>query len=334
MGLVAVVGFVGVAGPWSAVARAGADNGASVASKLDALATSQERDTSALTTKRVTAVKSNPPPTTAPVKGSSNGLTLPGGVPPVVPNPVPAEPINAVLFGDSTAWTAALALQGMGAAWKVNLINASHIGCGIAPGVGAGDGDQAPVKYGECWTWPKEWQQTVQVQKPDISLVVLGRWETVNRKVGNVVMHIGQPVYDKLLKSEFEKAVSVLGSAGGKVALATAPCYLRPERPDGTRYPQDDCARVRDFNKIVWQVASEHPSNVMVLDLYQFFSPDGKWHLDIDGHQVRDRDGIHFNIYGGRYLAPVFLGGIRELLGLPSTPSAPTTVKLTQRTGG
>ena len=342
-GLVAVVGFVGVAGPWSAVARAGADNGASVASKLDSLAQAQERDSSALTKKRVTAIKASPTPvatapvatpTNGPATGSSDGQKLPGGVPPAVPNPVPAEPVNAVLFGDSTAWTAALALQGLGAAWKVNLINASHIGCGIAPGVGAGDGDQAPVKYGECWTWPQEWQQTVQVQKPDISLVVLGHWETVNRKVGNVVMHIGQPVYDNLLKAEFEKVVSVLGSAGGKVALATAPCYLRPERPDGTYWPQDDCTRVQDFNKIVWQVAAEHPSNVVVLDLYQFFSPDGKWHLDINGHQVRDRDGIHFNINGGQYLAPVFLGGLRQLLGLPAIPSAATTVKLTPQTGG
>ena len=328
--LVAAVGLVGVAGPWSAVARAGGGNGASVASKLDSLAKVQERDSSALTKKRVTAVK----PTTPSVTSTSTAEKLPGGAPAVVPNPVPAEPVNAVLFGDSTAWTAALALQGMGPAWKVNLINASHIGCGIAPGVGAGDGDQAPVKYGECWTWPQDWLKTVQVQKPDISLVVLGHWETVNRKVGNVVMHIGQPVYDNLLKAQFEKVVSVLGSAGGKVALATAPCYLRPERPDGTYWPQDDCTRVQDFNKIVWQVAAEHPSNVVVLDLYQFFSPDGKWHLDIDGHQVRDPDGIHFNINGGKYLAPVFLGGIRELLGLPETPSAPVKVKLTPATGG
>ena len=56
---------------------------------------------------------------------------------------------------------------------------------------------------------------------------------------------------------------------------------------------------MQDFNKIVWAVAAEHPTNVVVLDLYQFFSPDGKWHLDIGGHQVRDPDGIHFNINGG-----------------------------------
>jgi hypothetical protein len=242
--------------------------------------------------------------------------------------------LNVLLVGDSTAWSADLALQDRAYAWKVNLINAARIGCGIAPGAGAGDGDQAPVKYGECWNWPTQWQQTVAVQRPDISLVVLGHWEVVNRNVNGKVMHIGQPVYDNLLKAQFEKAVQVLGSAGGKVALATAPCYLRPERPDGSFWPQDNCQRVRDFNKIVWAVAAEHPSNVVVLDLYQFFSPDGKWHLDIGGHQVRDPDGIHFNIYGGEYLAPVFLGGIRQLEGLPLIPQNPPVIKVTAADGG
>ena len=164
--------------------------------------------------------------------------------------------------------------------------------------------------------------------------MVLGHWEVVDRNVDGKVMHIGQPVYDNLLHTELEKVVSVLGSAGGKVALATAPCYLRPERPDGSRYPQDDCRRVQDFNKLIWQVAAEHPTNVVVLDLYQYFSPDGKWHLSIGGHQVRDPDGIHFNLDAGDALAPVFLGGLRELLGLPLIPQSPPDLKLSATTGG
>ncbi len=142
------------------------------------------------------------------------------------------------------------------------------------------------------------------MQRPDVSLLVLGHWEVVNRNVNGKVMHVGQPAYDTLLRAELEKSVAVLGSAGGKVALATAPCYLRPERADGTRYPQDDCRRVQDFNKLIWSVAAAHPLNVVVLDLYQYFSPDGRWHLDIGGHQVRDRDGIHFNPNAGEWLAP------------------------------
>ena len=345
LALVAAFGFVAVAGSWSVVPRAaGTSDRAAFASRLDSVAKQQEAMADELTRKPVAAAAPSqaPPvvttpsasPSPVPIVRPGQAQTLPNGVPVVPPNPVPAEPINMLVVGDSTAFTAAAALENVASAWKFTLIDGARIGCGIAPGVGAGDGDQAPVKYGECWDWPQRWQQTVAVQKPAVSLVVLGHWEVVNRRVGNTVMHVGQPTYDRLLKAEFEKAVAVLGSQGGKVALATAPCYLRPERPDGTRYPQDDCSRVQDFNKIVWAVAAEHPSNVVVLDIYQFFSPDGKWHLDIGGHQVRDVDGIHFDIDAGQYLAPVFLGGIRELLGLPLIPQAPPVVKLNSQTGG
>jgi peptidoglycan/LPS O-acetylase OafA/YrhL len=334
VGLVGVIMLAGIAGPWSVLPRASGANDANFASKLDAMAQKQNAETQRLIRQRVTLPKKPvPTPAPPPVYSKTPGQ-LPNGVPYVPPNPVPAEPLNVLLVGDSTAWSANLALQDRAYAWKINLINAARIGCGIAPGAGAGDGDQAPVKYGECWNWPQEWQQTVAVQRPDVSLVVLGHWEVVNRNVNGKVVHIGQPGYDNLLKAQFEKAVQVLGSAGGKVALATAPCYLRPERPDGTYWPQDDCRRVQDFNKIVWAVAAEHPLNVVVLDLYQFFSPDGKWHLDIGGHQVRDSDGIHFNIDGGEYLAPVFLGGLRELMGLPLIPQNPPAIKVTAATGG
>ncbi len=329
VGLVAVVGLIGVAGPWSAVPRAG-DGGsrAAFASKLDSLAKRQEEHSATLSRQRVVL----PRPTPAPVTLSSNpGVAR--GVPAAV-GQVPSDPFSMVVVGDSTAFSAALALQDRAYAWKIYLQDASRVGCGIAPGTGAGAGDQAPVRYGECWDWPQRWQQTVAVQRPAVSLMVLGHWEVVDRNVNGKVMHIGQPVYDNLLRAELEKAVSVLGSQGGKVALATAPCYQRPERADGARFPQDDCRRVQDFNKLIWAVAAAHPTNVMVLDLYQYFSPDGRWHLSIGGHQVRDHDGIHFDADAGEWLAPVFLGGIRTLLGLPAIPQAPPLIKVSATNGG
>jgi peptidoglycan/LPS O-acetylase OafA/YrhL len=346
--LVCIVGGVTVVGPWAVLPQAGDDNSrpASFSSaKLDDLARKQADLSQALTRRRVTPLPSpspSPPPTPVPTQTPSPAPTAPSGPAPTLPNnqpviplnPVPAEPLNVLVVGDSTAWTAALALEDQAPAWKVNLTDGARVGCGIAPGIGAGDGDQAPVKYGECWNWPQLWAQTVAVQRPDVSLLVVGHWETVNRNVNGKVMHIGQPAYDKLLKAELERSVSVLSSAGGKVALATAPCYQRPERPNGTYWPQDNCRRSQAFNTLIWQVAAEHAATVVVLDLYNFFSPDGKWHLDIGGHQVRDVDGIHFNVDGGQWLAPEFLGGLRMLMGLSLFPMPAPKVSLNAETGG
>ena len=343
-GVVSLVAIAGVAGPWSAVPRnATGDQGSTFASKLDSLAQRQDSSVNALTRKRPNARKrptTNATPTVTtptyapPASLSAGTPPLPKGFPISPPNPVPANPLNALIVGDSTAFSASLAVWNYAYSWGVQLENGSRIGCGIAPGVGAGPGDQAPVSYGQCWNWPQLWSNIVAAQRPDVSLLMVGRWEVVDRKVGKTVMHIGQPAYDQLLKSQFEKAVSILGSQGGKVALTTAPCFQRPEHPDGSRWPQDDCRRVQAFNRIIWSVAEEHPSNVVVLDLYQFFSPDGRWHLDIDGHQVRDPDGLHYNIYGGQWLAPVFLGGLRTLMGMPVLPVPQPQVHLTAQTGG
>ena len=49
---------------------------------------------------------------------------------------------------------------------------------------------------------------------------------------------------------------------------------------------------------------------------------------------MRDPDGIHFNVDGGEWLAPVFLGGIRELMGLPQLPSNPVVAHVGAATGG
>jgi peptidoglycan/LPS O-acetylase OafA/YrhL len=329
-GLLGVVAAAGITGPWLAVPR-GAESAdrAAFASRLDVLARRQEQRSVALSRKA-----SAPLPRPTPVVVEPPPPPLPGGVPAQPPNVVPAEPLNALIVGDSTALAAAVAVEDQTTVWKVNVVDAARIGCGIAPGTGAGDGDQAPVSYGQCWDWPQRWADTVAVQRPDVSLLMVGRWEVVNRNVDGKVMHVGQPAYDKLMRAEFERAVSVLGSQGGKVALATAPCFQRPERPDGSRWPQDDCRRVQAFNRIVWSVAAAHSANVVVLDLYQFFSPDGRWHLSIGGHQVRDLDGLHYNIHGGKYLAPVFLGDLRVLMGLPLIPQPPPHVALTPLTGG
>ncbi len=174
------------------------------------------------------------------------------------------------------------------------------------------------MKYGECWDWAQRWQQTVSAQRPDVSLMVLGHWEVVNRNVDGKVMHVGQPVYDNLLKAQLEKAVSVLGSEGGKVALATAPCYLRPERADGTLLPAGRLppgAGLQQADLGGRRGAPDERRGARPLPVLQ---PRRQVAPVIGGHQVRDPDGIHFNIDGGQgVVAGLPRWDLRELLGLP-----------------
>ena len=84
--------------------------------------------------------------------------------------------------------------------------------------------------------------------------------------------------------------------------MATEPYNRRGEQPDGTLYPEDDPARVDDWNGIVANTLAAHPS-VAKLDLNKKLCPDGQFTWSVDGVQVRS-DGVHLSQAGVTWLAP------------------------------
>ncbi len=114
-------------------------------------------------------------------------------------------------------------------------------------------------------------------------------------------MKIGEPEFDAYLKSEFDLGVRILQSQGGRVLLATTPCYHMREKADGTQV--DETAAVARFNQIVREVAADHPGTG-VLDLYSDVCPGGQFEGARGGVQLREDDGIHITPAGGQLLAP------------------------------
>jgi lysophospholipase L1-like esterase len=96
--------------------------------------------------------------------------------------------------------------------------------------------------------------------------------------------------------------VSVLGSTGAKVVIATEPYNRRGEQPDGSLYPEDDPSRVDRWNQLVAAEIVAAPT-VSQLDLNQKLCPDGQFTWDVDGVQVRS-DGVHLSTDGVHWLAP------------------------------
>ena len=68
------------------------------------------------------------------------------------------------------------------------------IGCGVVRG--------GPYRYSgvsleqkpECDAWPERWAQRIGYDRPDVVLMVIGRWETVDRKWNGNWAHIGNPI--------------------------------------------------------------------------------------------------------------------------------------------
>jgi hypothetical protein len=105
------------------------------------------------------------------------------------------------------------------------------------------------------------------------------------------------------LRSELELAITVAGTGGARVLLATQPYNRRGEQLDGSLYPEDEPQGVTDWNRLLRDVASRHP-NVTVVDLGDRVSPEGRFAWTVGGTQVRS-DGLHLTPSGVQeWIAP------------------------------
>ncbi len=158
--------------------------------------------------------------------------------------------------------------------------------------------DQKP----ECETWPSRWSAQVAADQPDVALLIIGRWETVDRVNEGRWTHIGDPAFDAYLAGELQRALDILGATGIRVAIATVPYSHRGEKPDGTLYPEDQPERVDQWNTLLRRTIGQRP-NVSILDLNRKLCPDGVYTAKVDGIQVRS-DGVHLTPEGVQWLTP------------------------------
>jgi hypothetical protein len=230
------------------------------------------------------------------------------------PTPAAARPLKIVFLGDSVAKTTAAALVPMSGAYGITVDNRGILGCGVARTV--------PFRYfGKhydavppgCETWPETWRAAVEADQPDVAVVLVGRWELMDRVIGSRWSAIGAPDFDSDVAASLDTAVAAAAATGGRVVLATTPYYQRGLRPDGGLWPEDVPARVDRFNELLRATAARHPG-VAVVELGGRLSVDGRLAMKIDGVRVRT-DGVHVAPEAGHLLAPWLLPQLRALAG-------------------
>jgi len=206
---------------------------------------------------------------------------------------------TVAVFGDSVAWTLMRYLPPT-PGWAFS--NYTTIGCGIARGGPyRAAGETLPQKP-ECDTWPRRWTQRINHDRPDVVLLMIGRWEVVDRKIEGRWTHVGEPAYDAYLREELNRALDILGSTGAKIVVTTEPYNRRGEQPDGSLYPEDQPKRIDAWNNLLRGVAKSRP-NVTVLDLNRKLGPNGVYTNRVDGIRMR-MDGVHPTPEAVEWLTP------------------------------
>ena len=220
-------------------------------------------------------------------------------------DPIPRGERRTLLVGDSVAQTVGLGLGPFLAEHGIELVNRAELGCGALPHGEILDQGKVATHRPECAAMFDQWERFVEEYRPDSAIVLLGRWEVMDRKVDGRWSRIGEPAFDRLVTDALGDAVDRFRRHGVAVVLATAPYYDSGEQADGDEWPQDDPTRVDRFNRLVRAVARETGSEV--LELNALLADAGRFTQRLDGVKVRWDDGVHITPEGGRRLGPAAL---------------------------
>ena len=231
------------------------------------------------------------------------------------------NPIRFLLVGDSVQVTAWEGLEiDSKSIYGVDVIDGGDLGCDLSPYPSLLQGairyPPPPGKPGiNCAQWQRVWKQEVTTFRPQVAGILIGRFELADHLYRGVWVHVGQPAWDSVLLGELDQLVGLLSSGGAHVAIFTFP-YIDPpyEQPNGDPWPENLPSRVDAWNRLLVQVAADHPNVTTVINLNRILDPDGAFAMTIDGVEVRDSDdGIHISKAGGEWLQPLLLPEIARL---------------------
>ena len=255
---------------------------------------------------------------------------------------VAGPPVKVLLFGDSVALTLGLGLgeQSTQDKYDYQLTDRGILGCGVVDGpqvelmgtrydtpLACGGSGVTPGGAAVNEPWPDQWRDAITQDKPNVVVLLAGRWEVVDRQYNGKWTNILNPTYAAYVKSQLEQASQLVTATGAHMVFLTAPCTDEGEQPDGDAWPEDSPARLAVYNKLVREVAAEHPTTDSAVDLFGAACPGKKFATKVGGVTIRDTDGVHFTAAGGVYVAPkimpaIVAAGRAQMAGSATTTSA------------
>jgi hypothetical protein len=211
----------------------------------------------------------------------------------------PHRPFTVSVFGDSIGWTL---MHFLPPTPGFQFVDHTVIGCSLVRGGPYSYLGQILDQKSECESWPGTWRSEIAIDQPDAILLIVGRWETVDRVNEGKWTHIGDPAFDSYISGELGRAVDILTASGAPLTVTNLPYSRRGERPDGSVWPEDQPERVKEWNALLGKTIG-HRAGVRILDLNKKLCPDGVYTADVKGIQVRS-DGVHLTAEGVQWLTP------------------------------
>ncbi|MFF5232409.1 acyltransferase family protein [Dactylosporangium sp. NPDC000521] len=232
------------------------------------------------------------------------------GAPMARPGRKPGKLPRVAFFGDSVAWTVGSYLPPHP---DIATANRSIQGCGIARLPDVRYIGAPHTNYPGCDIWDKKWRENMGRDDPDVSVILLNRWELMDRRHEGRYRAVGDPVFDTYLAKELNLAIDIAAGNGATVVLLNATYTRRAERPDGGLWPEDTPQRVDAWNALLAKTAAAHPKHPKVLNLNKVVCPGGTFTWTVNGLKIRS-DGLHFTPEGvKKIIAPWLLPQLKKI---------------------
>jgi peptidoglycan/LPS O-acetylase OafA/YrhL len=236
-----------------------------------------------------------------PAAGAAMGFTPPAGVD-------SAHPERALLIGDSMALTLGKGLGAGSEAWGVAIDNGGVVGCDLDPSTTVNVMGTVSRAAQGCPEWRGTWARLVGATNPDVVVVLLGRWESLDRLYDGRWTHVGEPVFDSHLQGELGEVIDIASAHGARVAFLTLPYIAQTTaQPDGSPWDMNLPSRTDAYNADVQAAVARHPGVASVVDLNRMLDPQGHYVSSLGGVRVRDFDNEHISVAGGKWLQAILL---------------------------
>ena len=123
------------------------------------------------------------------------------------------------------------------------------------PILGCGVFDAVEQVGGNCAGRVRTWKNQIRMFNPDLSVLLIGAWETLDFTVdGHTYVH-GTPEHERELERLIAKAIHPLTARHGKVALLEVPCFAETHGDSKTIHDRNDPSSIANVNDALRAVA-------------------------------------------------------------------------------
>ena len=243
--------------------------------------------------------------------------------------PSTPHPARVLFVGDSVSYTLAEGLSHQAAAYGLSLINDGLFGCGILRGGPILVEGKPSTVTGPCNVgpggWPSLYRTEVAQNDPQVSVLLLGRWDLMDRRYEGRWIWPGSPGFRADFLTQLGQAIDLLSAGGAQVVLLTTPVVGSSTTPS-PRARRDVCSaqghrlwcedlpgRAAVLNRLLRLGATRSDGRAVVIDLAARVNPGTTYTRRVDGVTVRLADGVHFGVPGTDWLAPWLLPRLKAL---------------------